>query len=279
MVREIQIGGTERAIRGVAVVGASGRLDHIASSKAIWANAFTLAILGGWAVASWSMPPYLLPGPWLVAQDAALFFYDPIYILHMLNTLMHVTVSVLFSFAIAAVLAALGLYVPRTRLLLEGRIYPFLNSFTAIGWTMLAVIWFGVGHFTVIFTITTVLVPFIFVNLREGLAALDRELGEMAESFSRDQYRQFQLIILPSIYPFVFVALRVAFGLGWKVTLLAELFGVDRGFGFVVDQARQNIDTTMIFAVMVLMILIVVVTDRYLFGPLHRLVTRHYAHG
>ena len=58
------------------------------------------------------------------------------------------------------------------------RLSPFLNAFSGIGWTLLAVIWFGVSSATVVFTITIVLLPFALVNLREGLEALDRELLE-----------------------------------------------------------------------------------------------------
>ena len=140
-------------------------------------------------------------------------------------------------------------------------------------------VWFGSGDLVVYFTITTVLVPFIFVNLREGLMSLDREIGEMAESFTRNQWRQFWLIILPSLFPFIFAALRIAFGLAWKVTLVAELFGDNRGFGYVMYLARDNIETAMIFAIIAIIIVIVSVTDRFVFAPLHAAVSRHYANG
>jgi NitT/TauT family transport system permease protein/sulfonate transport system permease protein len=188
-------------------------------------------------------------------------------------------VSLALSFLVAGTLALIALYWPATRLLIAGRIYPFLNSFTAVGWTVLAVVWFGSGDVTVIFTITTVLVPFVFINLREGLMTLDRELGEMAESFTRNQLRQFWLIILPSLFPFIFAALRIAFGLAWKVALIAELFGDNSGLGFVIYQARDNIDTKMIFAVIMIIIIMVSLMDRFLFAPLHSAVTRHYSNG
>lgn len=249
------------------------------AAKSWLMHIFTALVLAIWFGASIASPPYLVPEPLHVARNASLFFTDPHYISQFTASIVHVVVSLIMGFIIASILAALGLYVPALRLLISERIYPFLNSFTSIGWTVLAVIWFGSGDLVVYFTITTVLVPFIFVNLREGLIALDREIGEMAESFTRNRWRQFWLIILPSLYPFIFAALRISFGLAWKVTLIAELFGDNRGFGYVMYIARDNIDTAMIFAVISVIIIFVALTDRYIFAPLHAAASRHYANG
>jgi NitT/TauT family transport system permease protein len=248
-------------------------------AKAAPVHIFTVAMLAFWFAASAVSPAYLVPKPLLVAHDVALYFTNRVYILHLATSVLHVVLSLIFGFLFAGVLALLAFYVPPLRLLISERIYPFLNSFTSIGWTVLAVVWFGSGDLVVYFTITTVLVPFIFVNLREGLMSLDRELGEMADSFTRSRWRQFWLVILPALYPFIFAALRIAFGLAWKVTLVAELFGDNRGFGYVMYLARDNIETAMIFAIIVIIILMVSVADRFVFAPLHAAVSRHYANG
>jgi NitT/TauT family transport system permease protein len=240
---------------------------------------FTALVLAFWFAAAEISPPYLVPKPSIVAHDVVLFFTDFNYTAQLLASIAHVVIATLLSFAAASALALLAFYIPPLRLLIGERIYPFLNSFTSIGWTVLAVVWFGSGDLTVYFTITTVLVPFIFVNLREGLMALDREICEMAESFTRDRWRQFWLIILPSLFPFCFSALRIAFGLGWKVTLVAELFGDNRGLGYILYLARDDIDTAMVFAVIAIVVVLVSVTDRFLFAPLHAAVSRHYADG
>jgi NitT/TauT family transport system permease protein len=249
------------------------------AAKARSMHAFTALALAFWLAASMVSPPYVVPKPLLVAQNAARFFTEAHYIHQFATSVIHVVVSMALGFAVASALALLAFYVPALRLLIGERIYPFLNSFTSIGWTVLAVVWFGSGDLVVYFTITTVLVPFIFVNLREGLIALDSEIGEMAESFTRSQWRQFWLIVLPSLFPFIFAALRIAFGLAWKVTLVAELFGDNRGLGYVMYLARDNIETAMIFAVIAIIIVFVSAADRYIFGPLHAAVSRHYSHG
>jgi NitT/TauT family transport system permease protein/sulfonate transport system permease protein len=66
------------------------------------------------------------------------------------------------------------------------------------------------------------------------------------------------------------------FGVAWKVTLTAELFGGGRGLGYVINIARQDYDTPTLFAVILFIIIAVTLADRLLFGPLERLTTRQF---
>ena len=64
----------------------------------------------------------------------------------------------------------------------------------------------------------------------------------------------FVLILVPSLYPFIFATLRIMFGVAWKVTLTAELFGGNSGLGYMINLARQEFDTATIFAAIILII-------------------------
>ena len=257
----------------MATADAHAGLDR---RRAFWAHGFTLAALACWAVAGWLLPPYLVAGPDVVALRALKFFTDPGDALHLAVSLGHVLGSVAVAFALGGALALSNHYWPVTRIMIQHRWYPFLNSFSGIGWAVLAVLWFGPSHLTVFFAISSTLTPFIFVNLREGLEALDKELLEMGESFSRFRFRRFRLIILPSLYPFIFAALRIAFGVGWKATLIAELFGTNQGLGYLINVARVEFDGATIFTIIALVVFIVYVADRYVFAPAQARLSRHY---
>ena len=174
-------------------------------------------------------------------------------------------------------LALIPYYVPVLRFAIERRIGPFLNAFSAIGWTLLSIMWFGVTPLTVIFAISAVLVPFALVNMSAGLANLDPDTIEMAGSFTRRRWRMFALVIVPSLYPFIFATLRIMFGVAWKVTLTAELFGGNSGLGYMINLSRQEFDTATIFAAIILIIAFVHGMDQYVLAPLQANVSRHYA--
>jgi NitT/TauT family transport system permease protein/sulfonate transport system permease protein len=146
-----------------------------------------------------------------------------------------------------------------------------------VGWTLLSVMWFGIGPGTVVFAISAVLVPFALVNMAAGLAHLDRERLEMAQSFTRRRLPVFALVVVPSLYPFIFATLRIMFGVSWKVTLTAELFGGSRGLGYLINLARQEFDTATIMAAIVIIIAFVHGMDRLVFAPLQAYLSRHYA--
>ena len=241
------------------------------------AVAFLAGLMALWWASVGRVPAYVLPPPLDVWQAVVGFLGSENRRMHLWMTLAHIGVSICIAFVGGAMLAFLAQYVRWTDASIYQRVTPFLNAFSGIGWTLLAVIWFGVSSVTVIFTIVVVLLPFALVNLREGLLAQDREIAEMGNSFSRSRWRTWRLLVVPGLIPFGAATLRIMFGVSWKVTLTAELFGGGQGLGQVINLARQEYDTATLFAVILFIIVAVTLADRCLFAPLERLTSRHFA--
>jgi NitT/TauT family transport system permease protein/sulfonate transport system permease protein len=238
---------------------------------------FTAALIAAWALASAQLPSYMFPDPLTVLRRAAEFFVSYKLFAHLVASIVHVLVSLTLAFVLGGGLALLARYVPVTRTMIDGRITPFLNSFSSVGWTLLAILWFGLNPGTVIFAITAIILPVCIINLQAGLASLDAELAEMGRSFGRNWLRTFRLLILPALVPFMFATLRIGFGVAWKVALTAELFGGNSGLGFVVNLARQSFDSPQIFAVIAIIVVIYVATDNLILAPVQQRLARHYA--
>jgi NitT/TauT family transport system permease protein len=250
--------------------------DSLARSRRRVAHAVTIAFLAIWSVIGLYAPSYLLPSPWLVAERMVEFLADPHMWVHIGVSFEHIFVSVLVSIAIGGILALLAHTVPVLRLAVHGRICPFLNSFAGTGWVLLAILWFGLNDFTVVFAIAMVLIPFAIINTRHGLESLDPDIVEMAHSFGRSGWVRFRLIVLPALTPFVFSTLRICFGVAWKAALTAELFGGDAGFGHLFNLARQDYDTPLVLVIITLMIAAVYAIDRYVFEPVQAWLSAHY---
>ena len=237
---------------------------------------FASALVIAWILAAARAPAYILPSPLDVGRATWSFFTTGRTLAHLGATLLHIGVSIVIAFVAGSLLALLAHYAAWSAPAIHRRLSPFLNAFSGIGWTLLAVIWFGVSTATVIFTITVVLLPFALVNLREGLAALDRELIDMGRSFGRSRLRNFIAIVLPALLPFVAATLRIMFSVAWKVALTAELFGGGNGLGYLINIARQDYDTATIFTVILFIIVAVYLADRLLFAPIERYTSRHF---
>ena len=248
------------------------------TSRRRWAvHLFTVLVIVIWAMGSAHVPAYMFPGPVIVLKRSVEFFVHFNLFSHVVASVIHVLVSVTLAFLLGGVLAVMAQYVPVTRTMVHGRITPFFNSFSSIGWTLLAILWFGLNPGTVIFAITATILPVCIINFQVGLESLDAEMAEMGQSFGRNWLRYFRLLILPALVPFMFATVRIGFGVAWKVTLTAELFGGNSGFGFVVNLARQSFNSPQIVAVIAIIVVIYVATDNLILAPIQRRLARHYA--
>src|SRR5262245_58446514 len=240
------------------------------SGRTLATHLFTLGALAAWEIASRHVPVFLLPGPVLVARQLWALLTTAAGLAQVSASLLHVGVALASALLVGTLVALLPHYVVGLRLAIDQRLTPFLNAFPGIGWTLLAILWLGLGLQTVIFAVGIILVPFMIITIREGVRTLDRDLLEMAASFGASRWREFIRIVLPSLLPFMFSAVRVSFGVAWKVTLTAELFGGTRGLGYTMNVARQELETPQIYAVIVLIVAIVYLANRLLFDPLQR---------
>jgi ABC-type nitrate/sulfonate/bicarbonate transport system permease component len=239
-------------------------------------HAVTAAALLGWWVYSLFVPAYQIPGPVVVARRMLAFVTDPLLSLQLIISLFHATSGIFLAFIVGAVLAFCAHFIPVTRLLIEFRITPFLNAFSGIGWLFLGILWFGLDDTTVIFAITMILIPFSVINLRAGLNELDNDLIELGTSLTRARGKLLIKVIVPMMVPYVFATLRISFGVAWKVTLTAELFGGNAGIGYILNVARQEFDTETIFAVILFILLFVACMEVFVFRPLQRKLDRRY---
>lgn len=242
------------------------------------ADGAVLLLLGAWFAASVTgAPQILMPDPARVLPLAAQLLVDPAYAHHTYTSLFRVLLAVVIAVAIGTALMLAARFLYLTRILVAHRLMPLLNGFPTVGWAILAVFWFGVNDAAVVFVVVAILLPFTMVPVWSGLLTLDEEVYEMARSFTRDRWRRLRLIVLPSLLPELVAAARVSYGVGWKVGIVAELFGVTNGLGYLMSYSRTIFDPTLLYASIVVIIVLVFALDWLVFARLERLTTRHRA--
>lgn len=228
-----------------------------------------LAIIG-WGVVARGMPDFALSGPWTTAVRLLALFGDPTFLVHMLASTLRVLLSVVLALAIGGGLALLARGVPASEWVIHHGAQPFFNSFPSIGWAILAAIWFPPGHFSIVFVQVAILIPFCLINVAQGLRELDRELLEMGRSFGRSRPRLFALLTVPLLMPYVLGALRIAYGIAWKIALVAELLGATSGLGYLMLKAQSSADVTTVMAACFAVVALFVVGERLLIDPVAR---------
>jgi NitT/TauT family transport system permease protein len=231
------------------------------------ANGFVVALVVLWWFAANHLPPSVIPGPLAVGQSLLALFTDPALIVHTLASTGRVIAAVLISLLLGGGLALLARNVPVTEGAVD-RLLVLLNSFPSLGWALLGVIWLGVSTPSVLFVEVAILTPFSLVNVREGLARLDADALEMGRSFTRNPWRVFVKLIVPLLMPYLVAALRVSYGIGWKIALVAEIFGAETGLGYLMIQAEASADAARVIATCLAIVVLFTLGDRLLIEPL-----------
>ena len=75
-------------------------------------------------------------------------------------------------------------------------------------------------------------------------------------------------IYLPTVMPYFFSGARLAFGFGWRVSLVAETIGASSGVGYRLRQAADLIQTDQVFAWTITMIAMMVALESGVLKPL-----------
>jgi ABC-type nitrate/sulfonate/bicarbonate transport system permease component len=158
---------------------------------------------------------------------------------------------------------------PMARAFLESPVMVGL-SIPAIMWAFLTVMWFGFGHTSPIVTTFLTAVPFMIINVAQGVQGVSRDLRDMSSSYGVPLSRRVKDLVLPAVMGYVMAGIRFSVIMGWNGVLLAEWFGGSGGAGY---RARYWYDANQFagFAAwVVLFVGVIIVLDQLVFERLSR---------
>jgi ABC-type nitrate/sulfonate/bicarbonate transport system, permease component len=101
---------------------------------------------------------------------------------------------------------------------------------------------FGVGLLSKIAIVYTVSIFPILMNTCSGIHSTDRNLLEVARSFSCSEMQTFTKIQIPSALPFIVTGIRLGLGRALTGVVVGELFASQAGVGYLIATAGQSFD-------------------------------------
>ncbi len=222
-----------------------------------------------WWLASQRMPSFVLPGP-LKTWQALESLWRGDSLLHDIG----ITFSrVLSGFLLATLVGTVfGLALGASRMLAQF-FEPLLAVFNTVSsaiWAIFAIIWFGISGATTIFVVFMTAMPLILTNVWQGAQTVDAQYVELARSFRMSRRQTLFKIYLPTILPYFFSGARLAFGFGWRVSLVAETLGASDGIGYRLRQAGDLVQTDQVFAWTLLLVAMMLLLEGGLLKPLER---------
>ncbi|WP_276823389.1 ABC transporter permease [Mycolicibacterium mageritense] len=145
-----------------------------------------------------------------------------------------------------------------------------IGNMPGLTYAVFGLLIFGVGPAGPIVVSALVALPFIAMNVAEGVRSVDGKLLDMCRAFERNRWDIARHLYLPALVTFVFAGVRYGFAMAWKVEALTEVFGAREGVGFMIRRAYQEFQVADMLAWTMLFIVAMILIERALAHLEHR---------
>lgn len=215
-------------------------------------SVFSVIVIWELLVRIFKIPDYILPAP-SVAIVTLFEYWDYIW-LNMKTTLYEIGVgfgtTVLISIPIATLISYSKTF--------EKTLYPFMVFIqlipkVAIG--PLFVVWFGFGQMPKILMVFLLSFFPLLMDTVAGLKSLNGRLYYMARTMSESEWKFYWKIKLPNALPHIFSGLKTSVSMATVGAVVAEFLGSDSGLGYLLLRANGDINTKLLFAIIIVLCL------------------------
>ena len=231
-------------------------------------------LVGGWqAYVSFGDPnPFFFATPWQTAKEVWSGIGDGSLARPTWTTLRILLEGVGIGIAIAAVLTAFATLTQVGDDLLQ-LLTAILNPLPGVAVLPLAMLWFGISTKAILFVIANATIWPIAMAVTTGFKTANQTLVAVGRNIGLSRARQITDVLAPAALPHAITGVKTAWAFGWRTIIAAELvFGVagaEGGLGFYINNSRNYLLTSQMFAGLVA-IAILGVAFEWLFTLLER---------
>jgi NitT/TauT family transport system permease protein len=192
------------------------------------------------------IPAFILPSPSLVWSRFWQVLVDGSLLRHMMVTLAEVLAGLTVGVIVASTLG----YVLAKSATVERLLSPYIVASQAIPIVAIApllVIWFGPGMSSKVLICALIVFFPVLINTIVGLRSVPEDLRDLMRSLQSTSWQTFRFLELPASLPIFLGGLRIGATLAVIGAVVGEFVGSDRGLGFLINRARGQYDTALVF--------------------------------
>jgi len=218
-----------------------------------------VGLLIAWQIlcSSFKIPVWLLPAPSRIYVNTMKLI--KVLPLHTWVTLYETIAGFVLALAIGLLLAVMIVYSS----ILRNTIYPILLVFQSVPKVAIAplfLIWIGYGELSKILIAAIVAFFPIVVNTATGLNSVEPEMLELTHSLHATKLQVFFKLRFPWALPHIFSGMKVAITLAVIGAVIGEFVGSSKGLGYLILAASAEMNTALIFGVMIILSVLGIVT-------------------
>jgi len=216
-------------------------------------------------LAAWQWGPGLLGIPAYIVPTASECWFEFLKMIPRDRLALHVGVTaleVLVGFGLGALLGMVSGYVLGMSATAEVVLSPYILALQIapkVAFAPLFVMWFGFTVYPKILVAVLIVFFPIMVNVLTAIRTVDRDLVNLARSFTASRLQVFWKIEFRAAMPPLFAGLRIGSTLAVIGVVVGELVGGNTGLGYLLTYGEGAADTPMVFVAIILLTLIGIV--------------------
>lgn len=205
-----------------------------------------------WGPGALGIPPYIVP-------TAAQCWAEFLRMLTRDELMFHVGVTALevaAGFGLGSLLGMVTGYLLGMSATAEVVLSPYILALQIapkVAFAPLFVMWFGFTVYPKILVAVLIVFFPIMVNVLTALRHIDRDLVNLARSFTATRFQVFWKIEFPAAMPPLFAGLRIGSTLAVIGVVVGELVGGNMGLGYLLTYGEGAADTPMVFVTIILL--------------------------
>ena len=212
-----------------------------------------LIIIWGMATQMGDFPSFILPSPVAVWDRFWQATFDGTLVRHTLYTLFEVVTGLVIGVTSATILG----YILARSLVIERVLSPYIvasQSIPIVAIAPLLVIWFGPGLLSKVLICALIVFFPVLINTIVGIRSVPKDLRDLMRSLKASRWQTIHLLEFPAALPVFLGGLRIGATLAVIGAVVGEFVGADRGLGFLINVARGQYDTALVFVSVIMLV-------------------------
>lgn len=254
-----EISGGPTAARATSVRRPSRRLDL---AQALFVPVLSVALLTlVWEIVASRMATILFPPPH-VALEALI---KELTAGRLLSDVAISLQRIAIGFALGSTVGALIGLLMGTSTLLRRFFDPYVNFFRfvpSIAMISPMIIWFGIGETSKVALIWYTSTWIVLLNTMSGVFGVSENKIRAARCFGASRVQVFRHVVLPSTLPYILTGMRIGMASSFTTVVAAEMVAADKGLGYLIINSRLWFAIDVIFAAIVTLGVLGLLTDR-----------------
>jgi sulfonate transport system permease protein len=136
-----------------------------------------------------------------------------------------------------------------------------LRTLPHFGLIPLFIIWMGIGEAPKLALIALGVAFPLYLNTLAGIRSIDRKTTEAAHAMGLSWSQRIRHVVVPGALPQTLVGLRQSLGIAWLSLIVAETISAHSGLGYMINHARDFLQTDVIVVGLAVYSLLGLATD------------------